>query len=172
MGPFTLADEVGIDIGEKVSNILYEAYGERMIPSAVLSQMTAKEWLGKKTGQGFYVHKGKNKAPNKSIKFMQSGRKKLEDDLILDRAILIMVNEAARCLEEGVVDNARYLDMAMVMGTGFPAFRGGLLRYADGEGLSHIVTRLHLLEKQFGTRFSPANSLVEMAQNKQTFYAE
>jgi len=95
---------------------------------------------------------------------------KLEDDLILDRAILIMLNEAARCLEENVVDNAQYLDMAMVMGTGFPAFRGGLLRYADSEGLAYIVARLQLLEKQFGARFTPAGSIVEMAQNNQTFY--
>jgi len=73
-------------------------------------------------------------------------------------------------LEEGVVDNARYLDMAMVMGTGFPAFRGGLLRYADAEGLADIVSRLNVLEEQFGTRFSPTKSLVEMAQNNQTFY--
>jgi 3-hydroxyacyl-CoA dehydrogenase/enoyl-CoA hydratase/3-hydroxybutyryl-CoA epimerase len=172
MGPFTLADEVGLDIGEKVSSILHEAYGERMTPSSVLSQMTANNWLGKKTGQGFYLHKGKSRSLNKSIGLLQNGMEKLEDDLILDRAILIMLNEAARCLEENVVANAQYLDMAMVMGTGFPAFRGGLLRYADSEGLAYIVARLQLLEKQFGIRFSPAGSLVEMAKNDQTFYGE
>ncbi len=170
MGPFTLADEVGIDIGEKVSTILHEAYGERMTPSIVLSQMTANGWLGKKTGQGFYVHKGKSKSLNESIGLIQSGIEKLEDDVILDRAILIMVNEAARCLEEDVVDNAQYLDIAMVMGTGFPAFRGGLLRYADNEGLANVVARLSVFEEQFGTRFRPTTSLVEMAQNNQTFY--
>ena len=170
MGPFTLADEVGIDIGEKVSAILHEAYGERMAPSMVLSQMTANAWLGKKTGQGFYVHKGKNKSLNERIGLIQIGTEKLEDDVILDRAILIMVNEAARCLEEDVVGNAQYLDMAMVMGTGFPAFRGGLLRYADSEGLANVVARLNLLEEKFGTRFGPTESLVEMAKNNQTFY--
>ena len=81
-----------------------------------------------------------------------------------------MVNEAARCLEEDVVANARYLDMAMVMGTGFPAFRGGLLRYADSEGLANIVARLGLLKEQFGERFTPAEPLIEMAKNNQTFY--
>lgn len=172
MGPFTLADEVGLDIGEKVSNILYEAYGERMTPSTILSQMTANNWLGKKSGQGFYLHKGKNKTLNKSIGLIQSGMEKLEDDLILDRAILIMVNEAARCLEENVVDNAQYLDMAMVMGTGFPAFRGGLLRYADSEGLAYIVARLQLLEKQFGTRFTPAIILLNMVDKNEMFYTE
>jgi len=172
MGPFTLADEVGIDIGEKVSAILYEAYGERMKPSALLEQMTAKEWLGKKTGTGFYTHKGKAKAHNEHIGELHTSNPHLEDVTILDRSILIMVNEAARCLEEGVVANARYLDMAMVMGTGFPAFRGGLLRYADSEGLENIVSRLTALEKQYGERFAPAGLLVEMAEKGQSFYTD
>jgi len=170
MGPFTLADEVGIDIGEKVSAILYEAYGERMKPSALLEQMTAKEWLGKKTGTGFYSHKGKAKAHNEHLGKLHTSNPHLEEETILDRCILIMVNEAAKCLEEGVVDNARYLDMAMVMGTGFPAFRGGLLRYADAEGLESIVSRLQKLEKQYGERFSPAGLLVEMASKGEMFY--
>ena len=170
MGPFTLADEVGIDIGEKVSAILYEAYAERMKPSALLEQMTAKEWLGKKTGTGFYSHKGKAKAHNEHISELHTSNPNLSDETILDRCILIMVNEAAKCLEEGVVDNARYLDMAMVMGTGFPAFRGGLLRYADAEGLESIVSRLSALETEYGERFAPARSLVEMAENNKRFY--
>jgi len=170
MGPFTLADEVGIDIGEKVSVILHEAYGERMKPSPLLEQMSAKAWLGKKTGTGFYTHKGRNKRLNSQMELLRSKKVELGKDIILDRAILIMVNEAARCLEEGVVDNARYLDMAMVMGTGFPAFRGGLLRYADTEGLENIVARIRELEKKYGERFAPAELLVEMAESNQTFY--
>ena len=172
MGPFTLADEVGIDIGEKVSTILYEAYGERMMPSKVLTQMTQKEWLGKKTGTGFYTHKGRDKSHNEHINELHTVNAVLDDTTIIDRAILIMVNEAARCLEENVVDNAQYLDMAMVMGTGFPAFRGGLLRYADSEGLANVVAKLNSLTEQFGERFTPAKSLVEMAENNQTFYDE
>ena len=172
MGPFTLADEVGIDIGDKVSSILYEAYGERMKPSVLLAQMTDKEWLGKKTGTGFYTHKGKAKAHNDQIGELHTSNSTLEDSTILDRAILIMVNEAARCLEEGVVDNARYLDMAMVMGTGFPAFRGGILRYADAEGLENIVKRLKDLEVKYGERFAPANLLVVLASENKTFYKE
>ena len=170
MGPFTLADEVGIDIGDKVSTILHDAYGSRMTPSSVLERMLDKGWLGKKTGTGFYTHKGKNKSYNREMTALQYGHKTLEDDTILDRAVLIMVNEVAKCLEEGVVDNAQYLDMAMVMGTGFPAFRGGLLRYADSEGLESVVARLQGLEEQYGERFTPASSLVEMADNNKRFY--
>ncbi|KYJ87278.1 3-hydroxyacyl-CoA dehydrogenase NAD-binding domain-containing protein [Sulfurovum riftiae] len=170
MGPFTLADEVGLDIGEKVSGILYEAYGERMKPSALLSQMTERKWLGRKTGTGFYVYSGRKKKVNEKMKDFQLRQSELEENVLLDRAILTMVNEAARCLEEKVVANARYLDMAMVMGTGFPAFRGGLLRYADEEGLPEIVERLGRLEKSFGERFAPAGLLVKMAEEEQTFY--
>ena len=170
MGPFTLADEVGIDIGEKVSAILHEAYGERMTPSPLLGKMIAKGWLGKKTGKGFYTHKGKSKEHNEQINELHTSNSMLKENAILERTILIMVNEAARCLEEGVVDNARYLDMAMVMGTGFPAFRGGLLRYADAEGLESIVSRLRKLEEQYGERFAPAESLVRMSENEETFY--
>lgn len=170
MGPFTLADEVGIDIGDKVSTILHDAYGKRMSPSSVLAGMIEKDWLGKKTGTGFYIHKGKNKSYNTEMTALQYGHKTLEDETILDRAVLIMVNEAARCLEEGVVDNAQYLDMAMVMGTGFPAFRGGLLRYADSEGLENIVSRLRTLETHYGERFTPAGLLMKMTENGETFY--
>lgn len=170
MGPFTLADEVGIDIGEKVSAILHNAYGKRMSPSSVLAHMIEKDWLGKKTGTGFYTYKGKKKSYNTEMTALQYGHKTLDDETILNRAVLIMANEAARCLEEGIVNNAQYLDMAMVMGTGFPAFRGGLLRYADAEGVENIVSRLTALEERYGERFAPAGLLVEMAKNGETFY--
>ena len=170
MGPFRLADEVGVDIGEKVSNILFEAYKERMTPAALLSKMIDKQWLGKKTGIGFYVHKGRRRVVNEKMQNFQEKSIVLKDSLILDRAILIMVNEAVRCLEEKVVANARYLDMAMVMGTGFPAFRGGLLRYADDIGLKSIVEKLSKLETQYGERFTPANLLVKMSENGEKFY--
>ena len=172
MGPFTLADEVGLDIGQKVSDILYEAYGERMKPSAVLTAMTEKNWLGKKTGKGFYLHHGRKQSFNTEMKSMQSNKATLDDQIILNRAVLIMVNEASRCLEEKVVANAHYLDMAMVMGTGFPAFRGGLLRYADALGIAEVVKRLAVLETRFGERFKASELLVKMAEKGKIFYTE
>jgi len=172
MGPFTLADEVGLDIGQKVSGILYEAYAERMKPSPVLTQMVEKNWLGKKTGKGFYLHHGRKYSFNTELKSMQNGKESLDEQTILDRAILIMINEASRCLEEKVVANAHYLDMAMVMGTGFPAFRGGLLRYADALGIEEVVKRLATLETRFGERFEASKLLVNMAEKGKIFYAE
>ncbi|SFV59756.1 Enoyl-CoA hydratase / Delta(3)-cis-delta(2)-trans-enoyl-CoA isomerase / 3-hydroxyacyl-CoA dehydrogenase / 3-hydroxybutyryl-CoA epimerase [hydrothermal vent metagenome] len=170
MGPFTLADEVGLDIGKKVSDILFESYGERMQPSPLLAQMTEKNWLGKKTGKGFYLHQGKQQTFNTGVQSLQCGKAVLDKQTILDRAILIMVNEASRCLEEKVVANARYLDMAMVMGTGFPAFRGGLLRYADSLGIAEVVKRLSEFETHYSERFRVSGLLLKMLEKKQTFY--
>ena len=81
-----------------------------------------------------------------------------------------MVNEAAKCLEENVVKNAKYLDIAMIMGTGFPAFRGGILRYADARGIKNVVSRLIELNKKYGKRFEVSNLLLEMAKNNRNFY--
>lgn len=170
MGPLSLIDKVGVDIGEKVSHILHEAYGERMAPGALLTTMVEKGWLGQKSGLGFYNHKAKRSAINTDILKLQSGKTKLDMKTIKDRALLTMVNEAARCLEEDVVDNPGYLDMAMVMGTGFPPFRGGLMRHADEIGIKAIVTRLTQLQKLYGDRFAPCDLLLSMAEKNENFY--
>ncbi len=86
---------------------------------------------------------------------MKIARHTISDDQILDRLILIMVNEAYRCLAEGIVKNADYLDMAMILGTGFPPFRGGLIRYAQQRGESEIQDRLNKFAHQYGERFRP-----------------
>ncbi len=170
MGPFTLVDQVGVDIGEKVSRILHQAYGDRMAISGVMTQMVEHGWLGKKSGIGFYNHKKARPEINKDILKLQSGHVKLDEQTIQDRAILTMINEAARCLQEDVVDNSEYLDMAMVMGTGFPAFRGGLMRYADEIGINQIITRLGQLRSDYGDRFAPCTLLSTMAAKNETFY--
>ncbi len=170
MGPLRLVDEVGVDIGEKVSAILYQAYGERMHPVETLKSMVDHGWFGKKSGLGFYNYEYKTPVVNQKIKPLQKNHTSLDKDMILDRTVLIMINEAARCLEEHVVDNSGYLDMAMVMGTGFPAFRGGLLRYADQLGVDFIITRLNQFRAAYSQRFAPTDLLLQMAQKKQTFY--
>lgn len=184
MGPFALADVVGIDVGVKVAHSLQEAYGDRMRVADILDEIynNHKELLGKKAGQGFYIHvKGDKIKPqiNGKIATILAGvRSKnsikeffISDAEIVDRCILTMVNEAAKCLEENVVKNARYLDMAMIMGTGFPAFRGGVLRYADHCGIRLVVSKLQDLEKRYGKRFAPSKLLVEMAAKNQKFYS-
>lgn len=171
MGPFALADEVGLDVGYKVAKVLEDAYGERMRVSAVLDRIYHQmQLLGKKGGRGFYIHTAGKPKANEAVKKLVYSKRHFEEQEILDRAILIMVNEAAMCLEEKIVDNARYLDMAMVMGTGFPPFRGGLLRYADAIGIERIVITLQSLSTSYGLRFEPAGLLQKMARDKKTFY--
>jgi 3-hydroxyacyl-CoA dehydrogenase/enoyl-CoA hydratase/3-hydroxybutyryl-CoA epimerase len=171
MGPFVLADEVGLDVGYKVAKVLEEAYGERMKVSSILDRVYHQmNLLGKKGGKGFYIHSAKKREVNDAVKGLVFSKRLFDEQEIIDRAMLIMINEAAMCLEEGIVDNAQYLDMAMIMGTGFPPFRGGLLRYADSLGIDSIVISLKTLAKQHGVRFEPAKLLLDMSNNKETFY--
>ncbi len=81
-----------------------------------------------------------------------------------------MFVEATRCLEEDVVKNARYLDMALIMGAGFPAFRGGILKYADNYGIKEILSKLQEFETKFGSRYKPSDLLINMVKNNQKFY--
>ncbi len=179
MGPFILADVVGVDVGVKVAHSLQEAYGQRMRVADILDEIynNHKELLGKKVGKGFYIHGAKAVLNHQIDSILSSLRKAknihqifIRDEEILDRCILTMVNEAAKCLEENVVKNARYLDMAMIMGTGFPAFRGGVLRYADSRGIQEIAIKLQELNKKHGARFEVSKLLLEMAKKNQKFY--
>ncbi|MEI6896412.1 MAG: 3-hydroxyacyl-CoA dehydrogenase NAD-binding domain-containing protein [Psychromonas sp.] len=180
MGPFVLADEVGIDIGFHVATILEQAYGERMKVAGIFKHIFVEhKLLGKKSGVGFYRHNGKSKlSANKNIEailtFYRADHnitvQTFTQQTIVDRCILIMVNEAARCLQEGIIENPAYLDMAMLMGSGFPAFRGGLLKYADNQSLQTVCEQLKVLSERYGSRFTPAQLLVDKAQNGQTFY--
>jgi 3-hydroxyacyl-CoA dehydrogenase/enoyl-CoA hydratase/3-hydroxybutyryl-CoA epimerase len=178
MGPLALVDEVGLDIGYKVAKVLEDAYGQRMHVPEALGAVAETPDLGKKTGCGFYRYRNGHKKPNRRVERLakQARRsdgvtpRELTDDEIVDRAVLIMVNEAARCLQEHVVDDPAELDMAMVMGTGFAPFRGGLLRYADARGLAQIKQRLDELAERFGDRFKTAPLLEEIADTGGHFY--
>lgn len=174
MSPFVLADEVGNDVCYKVSTVLEKAYGSRMAVPRLVKAMYDHNLLGKKNGQGFYLYKKNERKPNpEAIKLrkevMGSHRPCPVEDM-RDRAILIMVNEAARCLEENIVANPAYLDMALVMGIGFPPFRGGLLRYADSLGIDYVVNQLKRFQETYGERFTPCNLLVEMQRNHKSFF--
>jgi len=170
MGPFVLADEVGIDVCYKVAKILHDAYGDRIKLSELLrSVYQDKKLLGKKAGKGFYLHDGKRDV-NPELE-PQTDNSKISDKEITDRCILLMVNEAAMILQENMIEKPEFLDMAMIMGTGFPAFRGGLCRYADAYGIANVVSRLTELETAHGKRFTPAQLLVNMAKENKKFYS-
>lgn len=167
MGPVELVDQVGIDVGYKVAHILQDAFGDRMKVASVLETAYQKKLLGKKGGKGFYMYDGEKKYPNPEIPFQ--AKPGISNETALKRMMYIMVNEAARCLEENVVDSAETVDIGMIFGTGFPPFRGGLMDYADTVGLASIVEDLQSFEKQYGSRFAPCRLLSDLASQNKKF---
>lgn len=172
MGPCLLADEVGNDIAFKVFSSLYKAYGERMHPPELSYEIVNAGLLGKKVGKGFFIYKGKNKVENpeieKIVNKIHYKKRSLSDQEIVDRFTFGMINEAARCLEEGIVLSPLYVDMGLLYGIGFPPFRFGLLRYADSLGIDNIVTKLNHFAQIYGERFIPCSSLLTI----ESFYSE
>ncbi|MGE0052517.1 MAG: 3-hydroxyacyl-CoA dehydrogenase NAD-binding domain-containing protein [Arcobacter sp.] len=170
MGPFTLADTVGIDIGYKVASILNESYGSRMPIASLIEKMYNAKLLGAKTKAGFYEYAGRDKYPNSHVTSMLENNGRIfDDEEIIQRCIYIMINEASRCLEENIVTQASIIDFAMIAGTGFPAYKGGLLSYANEIGLKNILESLRKFEKEYGERFKPSNLLVKLVEEYEDF---
>ena len=177
MGPFTLLDEIGIDVAVEVARILTAAYGGRMEAAPFFHRLEGrKDLLGKKSGKGFYLHSRGKQSPNpEMLRLLQAGRARrgASDDFdVVHRPVLSMVNEAARALEEGVVSSARELDLALILGIGFPAFRGGLLRYADEMGIQRVRDALAGYAQRFGERFTPAPLIESMAASGRSFHTD
>lgn len=171
MGPVELVDQVGIDVGYKVAHILEDAFGARMKVCSILEDVNSKGLLGKKGSKGFYVYQGKEKSVNTELK-LSDKEGAVSDADALKRMIYIMINEAARCLEEDVIDSPETVDIGMVMGTGFPPFRAGLLHYADSVGLNAIVTDLQRFAREIDAeRFKPCDYLQKLAKEDHGFHS-
>ncbi|MEJ2100971.1 MAG: 3-hydroxyacyl-CoA dehydrogenase NAD-binding domain-containing protein [Desulfobacterales bacterium] len=162
MGPATLADRLG------------ERY--KIHPLTELIYQTG--CYGRKTGAGYFDYSGDQPVPNPKVvnavqKYLQDNKispKKMSKDEIIDAMLSLGINEAALMIEEGICDRPQDMDLAMIYGTGFPPYRGGILRYADKWGLKNVYQKLIALEKQYGPRFKPANLIKEMAESGKTFY--
>lgn len=170
MDPFELADEVGNDVNQKVLESFSKSYPDRVKPSFVVNRLVEKGFLGKKTGKGFYLYNKKGKKTGFNEEASISSSKKIADQEIVDRLLLAMLAESARCLEEGIVDRAAHLDMALVLGTGFPPYRTGILRYAEDEGIAKCVEKMRTLEKTYGPRYAPCRLLQDHAKDGTGFY--
>src|SRR5216684_407274 len=173
MGPMALLDEVGIDVAAKVAKILSAAFGERMEPSHVVATLYEDGRFGKKNGKGLYLYEaGKRQGPDPSVYKLLNIKSTHPADAqaVVERMIFAMVNEAAMILDEKIVASAAELDLAMIMGTGFPPFRGGLLRYADKLGLPYILARLDDLAQKHGKRFLATAALRKLAEKDGKFY--
>ena len=167
MGPIELFDEVGIDVAYKVAKILQKSMADRIAESDILPKLVEDKRLGKKTGKGFYLYEGRKKVYDPGVeKYITiSGKSDLNDEQITQRMIYPMVNEAARCLDEGIVSNPRDVDIGMIFGTGFAPFRGGLLRFAEREKLEKVVLTLTGFEHKYGHRFRPSESLIKFKES-------
>jgi 3-hydroxyacyl-CoA dehydrogenase/enoyl-CoA hydratase/3-hydroxybutyryl-CoA epimerase len=175
VGPITLLDEVGLDVAEKSSRVLHEAFGERLAPAGGIQRLVESGRLGRKSGRGFYRYEGgKRRGPDPEARAMITmglGNQVPQED-IEARMVYALLNEAARAADEGVVRSARDGDIGAVFGIGYPAFRGGPLRYVDALGAAHVVQRLERLEQRCGPRFAPAPALRRMAESGSRFHAD
>ncbi len=189
MGPCELLDEIGLDVGAKVAKILYQALGERSKPSDAVEKVLSKNVqgatdarLGRKSGLGFYKwSEGGGKrldADTKGINelLFDSGTTPMvpehTPESLIRRQIFPMINEAAEILKEGLTAGPAQVDLAMIFGTGFAPFRGGLCRYADSIGLELVVAELERLSQQHGPRLAPSEALKEFAKNGGKFYRD
>src|SRR5436190_2218637 len=192
MGPLRLIDEIGVDICIDIGNTLEKAYGRRDHVPAVLRWLRDRRMLGRKSGAGFYRYEGKTQTPNELLAQWRRGlhgepegaegpnipsdlhrdpRLRLNEEDLARRLVLLMANEAARCVEEKVVDSPEDADYGMILGTGFSPFRGGPLRYAEHLGLNKVVDELERLART-EEKFLACEILKKHSRDGTRFYAD
>lgn len=178
MGPATLADLTGIDINYHVNKTFEKKLGERYKVHPLTEVVYKTGCYGRKTGAGYFDYSGDQPVPNKKVvdavaqylKEQGVKPKEVSKQDMIDLMLASGINEAAYMIQEGICDRPQDMDLAMIYGTGFPPYRGGILRYADKWGLKNAYEKLQELEKQYGVRFKPADLIKEMAASGKTFY--
>lgn len=177
VGPIQLLDEVGIDTGTKIIPVLESAYGERFsAPANVVAAILNDDRKGRKNGRGFYLYGAKGRKSKKQVDpavyglIPTNGQSKLSAAQCAERCVMMMLNEAVRCFDEGVIKNARDGDIGAVFGIGFPPFLGGPFRYMDTLGAGEVVAILQRLAAQYGSRFAPCDALLQMAEQGLKFW--
>ena len=189
VGPITLVDEVGLDVASKAGKIMHDAFGDRFSPAQSVQAVVGAGRYGRKSKKGFYLYddEGKKGAVDESVYSLLTPaarevlpsseapppvRVEYTSEEIQKRTILPMLNEAVRCLEEGVIRSARDGDIGAIFGFGFPPFRGGPFRYMDSLGAAEVVRQLEELNDRFPGRYAPAESLVAMARRNERFHPQ
>jgi 3-hydroxyacyl-CoA dehydrogenase/enoyl-CoA hydratase/3-hydroxybutyryl-CoA epimerase len=172
MGPLRLIDEIGVDITIDIGNTLEKAYGQRDHVPSVLLSLRDQQMLGRKTGAGFYKYEGKAQTPNDSLPRPEpESTPPATAEELTHRLIFLMVNEAARCVEERVVDSPEDADYGMILGTGFAPFRGGPLRFAEHFGIKRTFEELERLART-EKKFTPCEILKKHARDGTKFYED
>ena len=192
VGPLRLVDEIGVDITIDIGSTLEKAYGQRDHVPTILRWLRDQRMLGRKTGAGFYKYEGKKQVPNESLVQWRCGlhgepegaegpsippdshrdpQLCLNEEELTHRLVFLMVNEAARCVEENVVESPEDADYGMILGTGFAPFRGGPLRFAEHFGLKETIQELERLART-EEKFAPCEILKKHAREGTKFYRE
>jgi 3-hydroxyacyl-CoA dehydrogenase/enoyl-CoA hydratase/3-hydroxybutyryl-CoA epimerase/3-hydroxyacyl-CoA dehydrogenase/enoyl-CoA hydratase/3-hydroxybutyryl-CoA epimerase/enoyl-CoA isomerase len=176
MGPITLNDLVGLDTSLYAGRVVNTAFSDRAKTTRILDELVAAGRLGQKSGAGFYSYaKGSRGADDPAFAALlercRTDRREVGVEEITDRLFLPMLTEASRVLMEGIVREPGDVDMGLILGIGFPAFRGGLLRWADSLGPGKVLEKLRQYEK-LGPRFQPTEQLRQMAKEGKRFYPE
>lgn len=173
VGPMALLDEVGMDVGAHVGETMAPVFNARGGKSSTKAKELNDAGLkGRKNKKGMYSYTGKKKEVNTEVYsyFGGSSRKNPDIEIAQLRMALMMVNEAAYCLEESIIKSPTDGDLGAILGLGFPPFTGGPFRYLDHVGIQHTVDQLNEYSKKYGPRFKPANILVEYAKEGKSFY--
>ncbi|MBY0551906.1 MAG: enoyl-CoA hydratase/isomerase family protein [Candidatus Obscuribacterales bacterium] len=172
MGPLSLLDEVGLDIAGKVVHVMRDALGERFAEPRLMRSIEELKLIGKKAGAGIYLYEdGKPAGLNPQFAaILPEHKKRAERNYLQDRLVLLMANEAVRCIEEKVVEGPSQLDLALIFGIGFPPFEGGILKYIDTAGAKVVCDKLGLLAQVHGFRYEPCALLKKKALLREPFY--
>jgi 3-hydroxyacyl-CoA dehydrogenase/1,4-dihydroxy-2-naphthoyl-CoA synthase len=178
MGPATLADLTGIDINYHVGKTFEKRLGERWKVHPLNEVVYKTGCYGRKTGKGYFDYSGEKPVPNPIVQkavadyLKEKGvqPRRMEQQEIIDFMLAAGINEAAYMMEEGICDRPQDMDLAMIYGTGFPPYRGGILRYADKWGIRNVYEKLVEMEREYGIHFRPSGLLKEMAEKGRTFY--
>ncbi len=173
MGPIALHDLIGLDTASFAGRVMIEAYPDRTVPAYVLHDLVEGGRLGQKSGLGFRKHGGKKAEADPGIAAIlekhRVGSREMGPEEITDRLFLPMLLEATLVLEEGIVREPADVDMGLILGIGFPPFRGGLLRWADSLGAAAVLKKLETYQS-LGKRFEPTETLKRQASRGERFY--
>lgn len=172
MGPLRLLDEIGLDVSAKVSGQLAPVFAGRMPSTQVIDKVLELGRLGRKGHSGFYFYPDPGKpVPDTEIeRAVGAEGEALDEAVIVDRCVMAILNEASEALALGIISSAQAADLALVMGTGFAPFRGGVFRYAESLGLEAVCERMEQLAESFGERFKPASLLRSKGPDGAGFY--
>lgn len=174
VGPMALFDEVGIDVAAHVADTLAPVFAKRGVQATSKSEDLLKaEYKGRKNKRGFYLYSpNKRKEINTGIYSFFGGMKRANPEVVTaqHRMALAMINEAAWCLQEGILQSPEDGDLGAILGLGFPPFLGGPFRYTDQLGIKAVVDKLNRFTDEFGLRFKPADILEDYAKNRKSFH--